>query len=142
MLFHEEKTKFASEINSDILEKTRIVCKAKKIKLNAAIEFGLKGFLEAIKLDLSDLANLSLSLDKNKMQIDCSIEIEINNEIFISYEAFISHGRIILYTDKGNLNYSIKSINGFTTIEMRGENDAWNKYSQHGKIHWRIINKN
>jgi hypothetical protein len=73
--------------------------------------------MREIVTSLADIIELSTNIEKENVSLACNFEIEVDGHTCKVYEASVAHRDILLYSDKGVLNYLVDSYENIHVAE-------------------------
>lgn len=69
-------------------------------------------------VDLKDLIELAINHDDESIEVDCSINLDIDDVECNAYSVSIAYRDLLFYTNKGTIQYLIDSYGGNHTAVL------------------------
>lgn len=60
-------------------------------------------------IDLKDLIELAVNHDEESIEVDCSINLDIDDVEYNAYSVSVSNRDLLFYTEKGTIQYLVDS---------------------------------
>lgn len=64
---------------------------------------------QPLYIDFKDLIELSVNHDEESIEVDCSINLEVDGIEYKAYGVSLAYRDLLFYTDKGTIQYLIDS---------------------------------
>lgn len=65
--------------------------------------------LQPLYTNLKDLIELAVNYDDESLEVDCNIDLEVDDVEYNAYSVSISNRDLLFYTDKGAIQYLVDS---------------------------------